>query len=200
MRDPFKPGAPAMVTETGYPSGGVGLSLRAAGIYLPRLLLHLFERGIVRSFLYELMDEGSGGHNPELHYGLLRVDGTAKPAFHALRLLLGALADPGPHFVPSPVMLAATGPADLRVVAFAKRGGETVIALWRAVRAWDPVRRRDLSTASAAARLSVACNPAPRAAATLRLEPGATWSAVPVAGGRVELEAGETVTLVRLSG
>ncbi len=197
MRDPFKPQAPAMVTETGYASGDRGISRQAAGIYLPRLLLHLFERGIVRSFLYELMDEGDAPDDPEQSYGLLNPLCVPQPAFHALRLLLGALADPGPLFVPPPIALAVEqAPADFRLLPFRKRDGEAVVAAWRAVRVWDPVSRRDLDVAPASIRLKL---PPGSTAATLLLAEGATWLPALVRDRRLSLTLKGTVTLVRLS-
>ncbi len=132
FRDPFKPGAPAMLTEAGYHAGSDGLSETARAKYLPRLLLHAWSAGIVRTFLYEFMDEGAGQPDPEQNYGLVSSAGEPKPAFGALCRLLGALSDPGPGFAPEPLAIDPQGAAcGLRIVPFAKRSGEVVLALWR---------------------------------------------------------------------
>lgn len=194
FRDPFKRGAPVMVTETGY----AGLSAAAAAKYLPRLLLHAWSAGIARSFLYEFMDGGADEADPEQNYGLVSSTAEPKPAFHALRLLLGALADPGPGFVPTPLAFEFRGgPADLRMVPFAKRTGEVVLALWRAAPSWDPVAKRDNAVASSPAQVTLS-RPF-RAAATLSLQAGRAWTPMAQPGGALEIEASDTVTLLRLT-
>jgi hypothetical protein len=75
-----------------------GVSERAAAIYLPTAFLGEFDRGVERTFSYELIDEandpklisGSG----EGHYGLLHYDGSPKPAFTAMRNLIALLREP----------------------------------------------------------------------------------------------------------
>jgi hypothetical protein len=87
------PGLPIEITETGYESfdhpirpGTIPFDVEAK--YLLRTLLLAWNRGVRRTFIYELLDEfpGSG-------YGLLRHDLTEKPAFLALRNLLSILHD-----------------------------------------------------------------------------------------------------------
>jgi len=101
MRDAFKPGAPVMATETGYNTmvrfGGAGVSEKAAAIYIPRLLLNNFASGIQRTFLYQLLDGGSDPHEWEHHFGLIRHDNTAKPAYRSVVSLLKALTIDDSH-------------------------------------------------------------------------------------------------------
>lgn len=195
MRDSFKPSAPAMVTETGYTTGTVGISAAAAAIYLPRLLLHLFDHGIERSFLYELADESHAQSDPEHNYGLLTPEAAPKPAFHALRRLLGALADPGPAFLPALVQVEIErAPTDLRLVPFRKRDGEIVLALWRAVRVWDPSSRRDAVISTAPIRLRLTPG---YVASTLFLTETSQWLAAPTDAGSLEFELGGTAMLLR---
>ena len=197
MRDRFKPGAPAMVTETGYATGGGGISAPAAACYLPRLLLHLFQSGIVRSFLYEFMDEGEAASDPEQNYGLLTAAAAPKPAYLALRRLLGALADPGPAFDPAPLALAVEhGPPDLRLLALRKRDGEAVVALWRAVRVWDAAARRDIAVPAVSARLRFGRD---WQVAGLLLEGDRPWTEIAVRRRRAAVDVGAGVILLRLS-
>ncbi len=77
---PVSGNKPIVVTETGY----ANVSELAAGKYMPRIVLVNFMNGIVRSYLYELLDQGDG-------FGLIRKDGTAKPAYTAVKNLLGLL-------------------------------------------------------------------------------------------------------------
>jgi len=198
FRDRFKPGAPAMATEAGYnnATGGRGISATASATYLPRLLLHASSLGLVRTFLYELMDDGADPADPEQNYGLLRSNAEPKPAYHALQELIGALADPGPRFRPVPVEIRAYGPSDLRRSVFQKRDGSVYVALWRAARAWDPVARRDEEVAPLP--VLIAAGQAVSASA-LTVGAGRGWSALPQSGGNWTVPVAERVVLVRLA-
>jgi hypothetical protein len=84
-----------IATETGYQNAvnRRGVSEQASAKYLPRLLLEYFNRRIKRTYLYELIDLKP---NPEAdmgewHFGLLRNDGSPKPAFIALKNLISLL-------------------------------------------------------------------------------------------------------------
>lgn len=196
--EPFKPDAPVMATEAGYVTGSGGVSLAAQARYTPRLLLHAFALGFARTFLYELMDEGTDTADPEQNFGLITVAGSPKPAFQTLRMLLQALADPGPPFHPGEAAVARVrGPANLRLVAFTRRDGTAVIALWRAGRSWDKAARRDIPVLAEPVTLRLA-SPM-RQAATLLLLAGQDWQVQATVSGLVELAVGDTVTLLRLA-
>lgn len=93
-RPPFG-SKPIMATETGYATevGGTPESVHAK--YIPRLFLEYFRLGVTRTYLYEFVDEfANQPSNREAHFGLLRYDLTPKPAYTALRSLLGLLQDP----------------------------------------------------------------------------------------------------------
>lgn len=201
-RDRFKPGAPIMVTETGYTNtvglGRRGISELASSIYLPRLLLHNFTAGVRRTFLYAFMDAGQDPGDNEHHYGLVRFDGEPKAAYRCIRALLEALADdlaplrPGLNLRPS----FPDAPAGLRRQVFAQRSGGAVVALWQPVRVWDTDRGADLGPPPAL----VAVDGAGAARAErMTLEDGATWQPVPLAGGRAVVPVGARVTLLRLT-
>jgi hypothetical protein len=78
---------PSIATEMGYHndfrSNTAGVPESISAKYLPRFLLKNFNRGIERSYLYQLIDEKQ---TPE--FGLLRSDGTPKPAFTTLKNLI----------------------------------------------------------------------------------------------------------------
>ncbi len=88
---------PQWVTETGYwnTSDPDGVSDRAAGTYIPRAFMENFRRGIERTQGYELIDGASGNDRVIDNYGLLRTDGSPKPAFTALKNLLAIVKDSG---------------------------------------------------------------------------------------------------------
>lgn len=142
---------PVMATETGYntASGETGeldpVSERAMAVYMPRLYLEYFRRGVARTFAYELLDEGTGGSDPEDNFGLLRNDLSEKPAFAALRNTIDILDDSGPAFAPATVAYTLGGDTgDLHHLLLQKSDGTFYLALWRAEDVWDPASRRDL--------------------------------------------------------
>jgi hypothetical protein len=131
---------PMVASETGYnnavnaPAGGNRpVSELAAGAYIPRLLLEDFNRGIARTYLYELIDvrPNPGADQPDANFGLLRNDGSEKPAYRAVQSLLWLLDDPGPAFAPAALDYALTGDTDqVHSTLLQKRDGRFFLALW----------------------------------------------------------------------
>jgi hypothetical protein len=145
------PGKPLVTTEAGYhnalasDNGHRPVPEDVAGTYLPRLLLEHVLRGDKRMYSYELIDEfdDPGLTNPEANFGLLHRDLTPKPAYTAMKNLLGLLADPGPSFEPGSLAIEADGlpHGEARYVLTQKRDGQYVLLLWRDVSVWDPVNQ-----------------------------------------------------------
>jgi hypothetical protein len=131
------PAAPLYVTETGYTTFGE-VDEKTAGKYISRVLFIDSLAGIVRSYIYELHDDGTARNNSENGYGLFRYDGTPKPAFNAVRNEIALLTDPGPSFTPAPLQFAVSGPASIRHELFQKRNGAYVLAVWNEVESWHP--------------------------------------------------------------
>jgi len=150
MRDAFKPSAPTMATETGYCNmvrpGGSGVSETAAAIYLPRLLLNNYRQGILRTFLYEFMDGGKDPNEWEQNWGLVRNDGTPKPAYHAIRRLLSGLksARPSERSAKGLRVSPKTASPEIRHISFQDDTGRLVLAIWRAARCWDADKAADI--------------------------------------------------------
>ncbi|MCW2807956.1 MAG: hypothetical protein JWQ93_1911 [Marmoricola sp.] len=139
---------PLVTTEAGYhnalntTNGHLPVPEDVAGVYTPRVLLEHFVRGEQRVYTYELIDEfdDPGLTNPEAHFGLLRRDLTPKPAYAAMKTLLGLASDPGTAFTPAPLPVKVEGyPSDGRYVLTHKRNGQYVLFLWRDVAVYDPV-------------------------------------------------------------
>lgn len=91
---------PIIVTETGYhnavnQSEQPGISEQAAGKYLLRLFLEYFNRGIERTYSYELLDLQANPQrdHSQYNYGLLYHDGLPKPDFIALKNTIKLLDD-----------------------------------------------------------------------------------------------------------
>ncbi len=104
------PGGPLVVTEAGWqtePTGTFsqpGVSEAVAARYPPKLLLEGVRRGIPRTYLFDLVDRFE---DPKLekihaHFGLLKVDGTPKPAFGSVARLMAELRDPAARCGPRP--------------------------------------------------------------------------------------------------
>lgn len=126
------PGESIWITETGFWSvpgpywGGYGVSEAAQATYTPRVLLEFSNAGAARTYIYALADYTSNDL-----FGLLRSDGTAKPAFGSLANLLTLLSDPGPAFTPTQLgySLSGAGP-NVHQALFQKRDGSFFLALW----------------------------------------------------------------------
>jgi hypothetical protein len=132
-------------------SGHRPVSERVAGIYVPRLLLDYFGQlsssgqTVKRTFLYELIDQGTSLTNIQHRFGLLRNDLSEKPAYKALKNLLALLADPGPAFAPGLLDYSLeSATSDVRRLLLQKRDGSFWLALWREADVWNESTGGDL--------------------------------------------------------
>jgi hypothetical protein len=121
-----------------------------AGVYMPRMFLENFRRGIARTYSYELLDEWPGHASTwmEASFGLLRSDFSRKPAFVSIRNLLAVLDDAGQtasrsaapgtadSVVDVPVTVSAAG-SDVRQLVLRKADGRVDVVLWRAASLWN---------------------------------------------------------------
>lgn len=155
---------PLVVTETGYHNATqttdthAGVSERAAGRYVPRLFLENFSRGVKRTFSYELFDLGQDADNNERdnNFGLVRNDGTQKPAYNTMKNMIGLLEDPGPAFSPAPLDYALSGDAtNVRQVLLQKRDGRFYLVLWQETPSYDFANKRDVAVPSRGVTLTV---------------------------------------------
>lgn len=133
------PAEPIWVTESGYWSepgpyfGGGGISEAAQAIYSPRLMLEFWNAGARRTYEYQLADDSS-----DTYFGLLRSDGSVRPAFGAMANLLGLLSDPGATFQPAGLAYSLSGGnSQLHHALFQKRDGSYYLALWIEALSYD---------------------------------------------------------------
>jgi hypothetical protein len=206
MSDRFKPGAPIMVTETGYNNmivpGGAGVSEAAAAIYLPRLLLHNFSAGVERTFLYEFLDEGTDPNEWEQHWGLVGADGRRKPAFDAIAAMLQAFGEEGQDLekagsLPIQATLRAAPPRS-RMLQFRKADGSVLLALWRAVPCWDVASAKDVVVAPEP--VTVTLNRPVGRAAFMVPNDAPSWKEIPASGNEIHTPVSAKLVLVRLAG
>jgi CARDB len=139
---------PTIVSESGYhntrqTTGHVGTpDLNVVAKYLPRLFLHNFSKGIVRTFAYEMYDQGTDKSNQEQNFGLITNDFKSKPSAMAVRSLISILEDPGTRFLPKDVQVTLSGDlTNVRRILFQKRDGRYYFASWLATPSFDPARQ-----------------------------------------------------------
>lgn len=145
---------PLVATETGYhtATGWTGdhppVSEGAMARYVPRLFLEYFDAGITRTFLYELIDEGTSNADREQKFGLLRADGSEKPAYTALRNLIAVVRDPGPAFTPGQLDYSLSGDTTgVESTLLQKRDGRFYLVLWQETSSYDLVRKLESQVA-----------------------------------------------------
>jgi hypothetical protein len=194
----FAAGKPVVTTETGYqddPAVKEYAPPEVAGRYMPRLLLEQFRAGIVRTYLYELADFPKSGS-----YGLLRADGSPKPAFRAVKGLLNLLSDPGP-----PVTLRTLdytvrgGTGDLRHMAFQKRDGTYLVALWLSLPSYSPATRQPIAVP--AQNVEVTLPAEMRPVRTHRWQADGSVSVTPAqaSGGTVPVSVTDSLMMIELT-
>jgi len=146
---------PVWVTESGYHNAvncsGCGhdpASEAAAGVYLPRMFMENFRRGIPRTYSYELIDlwPDPERDEPEKNFGLLRNDGSRKPGFVALRNLLTILADRGSASGKLAYSLQCSDcPESLRQVLLRKSTGAYYLVVWPESSVWNRTTRTNIA-------------------------------------------------------
>lgn len=145
---PFMPSETGYHTTVGWNGGHPGVSEQAMGKYMPRLYLEYFNRDIPRTYGYEFIDHEPDPNqvNREAHFGLLRNDGTEKPAYNALENLIALLEDSGPKFTTSNLNYSLSGDtAGVHRTLLQKRDGTFYLVLWQEVPSYDLEIKRDIS-------------------------------------------------------
>jgi hypothetical protein len=141
-------------TETGYHNAlndhrdQPAVSEGAAAEYIPRLFLENFARGISRTYLYEFMDEkpDPGLNDNQLHWGLVRADGSEKPAFSALKNLIAELRDTEqPAHLQELKWNLNTDDTRVHHLLLQKSNGAFELVLWQEVASFDLKRQVDLN-------------------------------------------------------
>lgn len=152
---------PLAATETGYHTaedgdgGQAGVSEAAQAKYLPRLFLEYFDRGIARTFSYELLDQRPDPTNSdqEENFGLVRADGTEKPAFTALANLISLLEEPERESEATPATsnldYSLSGDMEeVRQVFLQKQDGTFFLVLWQEVPSYDTEAQQDIEVSA----------------------------------------------------
>lgn len=150
--------------------------------YLPIFALELFLRDShSKNYIYELIDQGRDPAVPQFNWGLMRSDGSKKPAYFAVKSLMGLVDDDVP-VAAKPLNLKLAGDiADLRSLALRRSNGSAVLLLWRNQPLWDP-------------RAFTALTP-PGGAVTITLPEPATVNVTELAGKPIPPGATKTASL-----
>lgn len=148
---------PIMVTETGYHnalndhSDQPGISETAAAKYIPRLYLQNFSRGIIRTYLYELLDESPDPRltNEQQHWGLVRADGSQKPAFTALKNLIADVnGSSEPEHLETLAWQLSSTPSTVQHVLLQDASYNFYLILWNGVSSYDTKAQQDITNAA----------------------------------------------------
>lgn len=190
---------PIMATETGYHNvlADEGIPETVAATYLPRLLLSQFENGISRTFIYELLDQRDDPSDREANFGLVRFDGSKKPAFDAVKNLIELLEDPGKGFLTDTLDVAIQGPDDLSSTLLQKRSGAFYLALWRDVASYDPSLAAQALPVSTA-NISLEFDEPIVSLKQVQLDENTIWKTLAFSGSVASLDVGPNVTLLEI--
>ncbi len=145
---------PIISTETGYNNAmkeSKSVSEQAAAKYLPRLLFEFYNQGFKRYYIYELMNKQA---NPSydkkhLHWGLLRADGSRKPAFRAVRNVIDIL-DNSDLTTNTQVPLGSLDydikgdMTDVHQTLLQKQDGRFYLVLWQEVDSYNLESKREV--------------------------------------------------------
>ncbi len=188
---------PVMTTETGYCTvdANLGVPENIGGRYEPRIFLEQFNHEIVRTYQYVFLDEGWSAYYANC--GLLHADLTPKPAYTAVKSLIGLLADPGGTFTPAPLTytLSGGGP-DVHHVLLEKRNGTYYLAVWREVSSFDAIKRQP--THVSPQTVTVTLPSAPAQATVYVFDDDGKIASVPVASraSSISIAASDRVTFL----
>lgn len=159
---PVSGSKPVMSTETGWHNAAATASghrytpEHIVARYMPRLFLHQFNRGVARSYPYEFIDQGFDQTDLEQTHGLLRRDNTAKPAFTALKNLIGILNDRAANFTPGALDYNVSGNvANVQHTLLQKRDGTFYLVLWLGAQRWNPDTQVETNIAAQTVTLSL---------------------------------------------
>ncbi len=194
---------PYWATETGYwntLSDANGVSERAAGVYVPRATMEYFRRGIERTQLYELIDLNTASSQVIDRYGLLRSDGTRKPAFTALANTLAILKDTSPASgsLGFGIVCTANCHSPIRHVVLRHSTGAYFLAMWSQSKIWDAATRKDTPKTAQSVRLSL--HQAPVKVETFDPTAGTTPRSTVTSGAKiVSTVAPDTVRLIKIT-
>lgn len=168
--------------------------------YLPRLVLWNLKSGVVRTYIYELIDSfAKGDTDPESNFGLVRYDGSPKPSYFAIKNLIRVFSDAGTVAKPQKLDWSLTSrSAETKSMLFQRSDGTFLLAVWLGESAWDPDQRAEISVKPVSTELTL---PAIVNKATVFefSDAGAVSERdASIHGGRLPLVVKDTLTVIKL--
>lgn len=145
--DTIRQNKPWIVTEMGFPNArGFNnpaacafainsfhyTSELSAGKYYSTAFMEFFRKGAERVYAYELIDQNTADQGDvEKNFGLLRTDGSEKPAFTAIKNTLSILKDTGLIFPTEPLTISLSGnTTGVHYNLYQKSNGKYILAMW----------------------------------------------------------------------
>ena len=191
-------GKPVMATETGYSDAADQYAVPAAtkARYTMRTLLEHWNAGVVRTYFYELVDEGA---QPFSHYGLADATGNPKPAYVALKNLLAHFADPGGSFTTTPLAYTLNAPSSVHHTLLQKRNGRYALVIWVEQPEWNPNTSATIPVAPQAVTLSFAHAPSALAATVFDDGGNVSTSTLAASAGTATLQVTGSPTIVDIT-
>jgi lysophospholipase L1-like esterase len=125
-----------IVTESGYKksedmSGHISVTERAAAKYIPRMFLSYLNKGIKRTYLYQLINNSED-------FGIINTDGTPRQQFTAIKNYINLLKDPGAPFETGSLNYKLTGNiTNINHTLLQKRNGNFYLIVWQGVNSAD---------------------------------------------------------------
>ncbi len=152
---PITGGKPNVATEFGYHNqlsptdigAQPGIDEQGAAIYILRQYLEHLADGVSRSYVNQLYDLNMTSTNSNDRFGLIRSDGTYKPAATALKNLVSMVGTGTPATL-APLswgVQAGDQTSDLRYLDIAASDGSHDLVLWRTASVWDRQAKQDLT-------------------------------------------------------
>lgn len=192
---------PVIATEAGFgtlPATGTTIDYHTDLRYIPRVFFDQFNAGIKRTYTYELLDDG--GTPAWNNFGLITSTFTPKPAYTALKGLIGALADPGPAFTPAPLTYQITGDTNMvQHTLMGKRNGSYVIALWIETPGWNTSTGGDITVPNQTITVATANKFSSASLSTLDENGNLTTAALPLSANSASISVSDKITLVTLT-
>jgi hypothetical protein len=192
---------PIVTTEIGYstdPDNKQSIPEDIEGKYMPRLILEQLLHKIERSYIYELIDVGPEISKNDAAFGLARHDGSRKPAYVALKNLIGLTEDSGSNPSSRDLPFQLSGDTSDVHHLLAERGdGSYLLFFWIEERSFDPDSRKRESVPAKAITLS-----SPIHFRSIQLitfsSTGETMARALKAGEAIRLTAMDTLSVVKL--
>lgn len=193
---------PVISTETGFgtkPGDPNMVDTRTDLRYIPREFFESFLNGITRTYVYELLDDG--GDYAWNNFGIVDTNLTPKPAYTALKSLIGVLTDPGPAFTTGSLTYALGGDMNnVHHLLMQKRNGTYILALWLEILDSNPVTGADIVAPSQAITLTTAAHFTSATLEALNSQSGAlSTSALSWSGTQATVNVTDQVSLVELN-